>query len=147
MILRVLKPIRENPLNALLPLALVAVILNALDISPMITLIVSAIAMIPMAGLIGEATEAIAAMLGPRLSGLLNATFGNAAEFIISIVLVVHHKAWPIRRALLVLLGSTAGVVWLSEILVRHIESATVNLDLSEFFLGVIIVPIIGNVA
>ena len=49
MIQRFLKPIIENPLNALLPLAIVAIIFNALDISPLTTLIVSAIAMIPMA--------------------------------------------------------------------------------------------------
>ena len=47
---------------------------------------------------------------------------------------------------MLILLGSTAEEVWLNEILVRHVASATVNFRLSEFFLGVIVVPIIGNV-
>lgn len=40
--------------------------------------------------------------------------------------LVVHHKAWPVRKGIWILLASTAGVVWRSEILVKHIETATV---------------------
>ena len=44
----------------------------------------AALAIVPLAGLIGEATEALAARVGPGLGGLLNATFGNAAELIIA---------------------------------------------------------------
>jgi Ca2+:H+ antiporter len=69
--------ILENPLNAFLPLAVIAIILNVSNAASLTILLVSAIAMIPMAGLIGEATESIAASLGPRLSGLMNVTFGN----------------------------------------------------------------------
>jgi Ca2+:H+ antiporter len=43
----------------------------------------SVVAIIPLAGLIGQATEALAARLGGGIGGLLNATFGNAAELII----------------------------------------------------------------
>ena len=43
------------------------------------------LAIIPLAGLIGEATEALADKLGPGIGGLLNATFGNAAELIIAL--------------------------------------------------------------
>jgi Ca2+:H+ antiporter len=45
----------------------------------------SAVAVIPLAGLIGHATTALADRLGAGLGGLLNATFGNAAELIIGI--------------------------------------------------------------
>jgi len=38
--------------------------------------------------LIGEATEALAHVTGPRIGGLLNATLGNAAELIITIVAI-----------------------------------------------------------
>lgn len=44
------------------------------------------IGLIPLAGLLGEATEALAVYTGPRIGGLLNATLGNAAELIITIV-------------------------------------------------------------
>lgn len=44
------------------------------------------LAIIPLAGLMGEATENLAARLGAGVGGLLNATFGNAAELIIALV-------------------------------------------------------------
>src|SRR5205085_10729678 len=40
----------------------------------------------PLAGIIGLATEQLALRAGPAVGGLLNATFGNAAELIIAIV-------------------------------------------------------------
>ena len=43
------------------------------------------VAVLPLAGLMGEATEELAKHLGPNIGGLLNATFGNAAELIITI--------------------------------------------------------------
>ncbi|MCL6516571.1 calcium/proton exchanger [Alicyclobacillus sp.] len=46
----------------------------------------SALAIIPLAGLMGRSTEAIAAHAGPRVGGLLSATFGNAVELIIGII-------------------------------------------------------------
>ena len=41
---------------------------------------------LPLAGYMGEATEHLAHRTGPTIGGLLNATFGNAAELIIAIV-------------------------------------------------------------
>src|ERR1051326_8545974 len=46
----------------------------------------SALAIVPLAGLMGKATEHLAAKLGEGIGGLLNATFGNAAELIIAIM-------------------------------------------------------------
>ncbi len=46
----------------------------------------SCLAMIPLAGFLGEATEELAIHTGPKVGGLLNATLGNAAELIITIV-------------------------------------------------------------
>jgi Ca2+:H+ antiporter len=43
----------------------------------------SVLAIIPLAGLMGQATEVLADRLGGGIGGLLNATFGNAAELII----------------------------------------------------------------
>ncbi len=42
--------------------------------------------LIPLAGYLGEATEELSIHTGPRIGGLLNATLGNAAELIITIV-------------------------------------------------------------
>lgn len=49
------------------------------------TFILCCLALIPLARLMGEATEVIAHKLGAGLGGLMNASFGNAAELIIAI--------------------------------------------------------------
>jgi Ca2+:H+ antiporter len=257
------KTIVQNPINYLLPLTIVAIVLNNLAVGPGWVLLISGLAIIPMAGLIGESTEAIASLSSPRLSGLLNATFGNAAELIITIVAiregllelvkasitgsilgnllivlgmamlmgglrhgvqkfdrqkasndsillmlsvtalaipslftlssqginnfddvevlslgvsglmiviytlglfysfrvqagplsrksaeeVVHRPGWTMRFSVSVLVAATLGVVVLSEVLVGQVEATIDALGISEFFLGIILVPIIGNVA
>jgi len=259
----VVRGLARNPFNWLLIFLPLAAILQATGVSAVWVLATSALAMVPLAGLIGESTEALAYHTGPRLGGLLNATLGNAAELIISVVAIregllelvkasitgsilgnllfvlglsmflgglrnreqsfdrkrasadsillvlavtalaipslfsqasdgihspqaveylslgvaalmlmlyvlgliyslrgqasplnrpsadpaVHATAWSIRTALTVLVPTTIGVVWMSEILVRQVEPVVAGLGVSEFFLGVILVPIIGNIA
>src|SRR3954452_7134410 len=53
---------------------------------PAATFALAALGVIPLAHLMGEATEHLAAKAGPTWGGLLNATFGNAAELIIAII-------------------------------------------------------------
>lgn len=65
------------------PLAVVAELLGW---NPLLIFIFSCVALIPLAGLLGEATEELAIHTGPKVGGLLNATLGNAAELIITIV-------------------------------------------------------------
>jgi Ca2+:H+ antiporter len=48
----------------------------------------SIIALLFLASLLGKATESVAHYAGERIGGFLNATFGNAAELIISIFLI-----------------------------------------------------------
>ena len=62
-----------------------AVLSELLHASPLLTFILAALGIVPLAGLIGEATESLAERVGPLVGGLLNATFGNAAEFIIGV--------------------------------------------------------------
>jgi Ca2+:H+ antiporter len=47
---------------------------------------VSCLAVVPLAGWLGKATEHLATHVGESVGGLLNATFGNAAECIIALV-------------------------------------------------------------
>jgi Ca2+:H+ antiporter len=49
-----------------------------------VVFVVTALALVMLAWLIGVATEELGASLGPRLGGILNATFGNAPELIIT---------------------------------------------------------------
>lgn len=53
--------------------------------NPTALFIVSCLAIIPLAGWMGKATEHLAEHLGQGVGGLLNATFGNAAELIIAL--------------------------------------------------------------
>ncbi|MGC9335316.1 MAG: calcium/proton exchanger, partial [Anaerolineae bacterium] len=55
--------------------------------------------------------------------------------------------AWAAWKATTVLLLATAAIAWMSEILVGSIEHVVVEVGITEFFLGIIIVPLIGNVA
>src|SRR5262252_2301071 len=48
--------------------------------------IASSLAILPLAKWMGDATEQLAAFFGEGVGGLLNATFGNAAELIIALV-------------------------------------------------------------
>ncbi len=253
--------LKEHPLAILLvafPLAILARLLHWGDV---LVFVLSAVGVIPMAGYIGEATEALAEHTGPRIGGLLNATLGNAAELIITLVAIragllelvkasitgsilgnlllvmgfamlmggAKHgmqyfdrrqagnqsilmvlavlalvipsifshsigpdnsvsvealslgvagimivlyvlglvyslrasksgvtyeavpdedsKGWSIRTSAIVLAAATLAVVILSEILVGAVEAVVADLGLSEFFLGIILIPIVGNVA
>jgi Ca2+:H+ antiporter len=67
------------------PLAFLVEYVEAIH-NPLLVFIFSCIGLIPLAGLLGEATEELAIHTGPKVGGLLNATLGNAAELIITIV-------------------------------------------------------------
>jgi Ca2+:H+ antiporter len=54
---------------------------------------------------------------------------------------------WPLGQALLVLGLSTLGIIIMSELLVGAVEKVVSTLGLSEFFLGIILIPIVGNAA
>jgi len=251
----------QNPLVVLflsLPLTLTGELLHW----PALTIFVlTCIGIIPMAAYIGKATESLAHFTGPRIGGLLNATLGNAAELIITIVAIragllelvkasitgsilgnlllvmgfsfvvggLKHghqvfdrgnasrnaillvlavlallipslfshsigpdtspkvealslgvaaimivlyilglldaarsgdtpvtqepapasvlPRWSVATSTIILVVATAGIVWLSEVLVGVVEPVVAGLGVSEFFLGIILIPIIGNAA
>jgi Ca2+:H+ antiporter len=267
---------REQPVNLLLIALPIAILAEIGGWGEMWVFVLSSVAIIPLAGLIGLSTEALTVYTGPRLGGLLNATLGNAAELIITImairegllelvkasitgsilgnILLVmgmsmlvgglrngiqrfdsrhasrsaillmlsviallvpsvlsssigptdsvqvealslgvavimiilyasalffsfrdtnggvaeaitaetpkirrpahaveapaeQHVHWPLRTSLIMLALSTLGVVVMSEILVGVVEPVVASLGVSEFFLGIILIPLIGNVA
>src|SRR4029079_14853042 len=220
----------------------------------------SALAILPLAGWMGRATEQLAERMGEGVGGLLNATFGNAAELIIALaalraglhdvvkasiagsivgnillvlgaamlagglrrseqhfnaagarsqatmlllaaiglilpaafqaaagsteqglgklsmsisvvlfmvyslylvfVLVTHSSLfagpyqeekseadWSVGRAASVLAGATAAIAWISEIMVGAIEPTAHEFSLSNVFVGVFVVAILGNAA
>ncbi|MCR4413195.1 MAG: calcium/proton exchanger, partial [Thermoguttaceae bacterium] len=85
---KALRGIATQPLYWLLAALPLAVVLEGLHAGGMWVFLVSGAAIVPLAGLMGRATENLAETLGPGIGGLLNATFGNAAELIIAIVAI-----------------------------------------------------------
>ncbi|HEX6406071.1 MAG TPA: calcium/proton exchanger [Gemmatimonadales bacterium] len=79
---------RSVPWRPLLLLAVpLSVVLERFFHAPALAVFSTAcLGVLPLAGYMGEATEHLAHRSGPTIGGLLNATFGNAAELIISIV-------------------------------------------------------------
>ncbi len=254
--------IKYRPISLLLITLPLAILAEYLHWGPLWVFALSALSVIPLAALIGEGTEALVAHTNPRIGGLLNATLGNAAELIITIVAIragllelvkasitgsilgnlllvmglsmavggwrygiqtfdrrqasrnaillvlaviallipsifssyigspqslrveaesvgtaiimivlyglallyslkfeggplshkpaekiIHAQTWTVRKALIILAFATIGVVFASELLVRAVEPVMIGLGISEFFIGIIFIPLIGNVA
>ena len=82
----------------------------ALEWSGLVVFACAALAIVPLAGIMGRATEALAARLGAGVGGLLNATFGNAAELIIALM-ALHRGLHDVVKASLT--GSIIGNILL----------------------------------
>ena len=80
-----LDPRRIGWLNVLLVFVPVAFGLRVAGVAPTWQFVTAGLAIIPLAGLMGTSTEHLAHRLGPGIGGLLNASFGNAAELIIAL--------------------------------------------------------------
>jgi Ca2+:H+ antiporter len=81
---------RHSTLLAGSPLLLVpiAIVAAALQVNPLLVFVVAFVALIPLAHLLAESTEILALRTGPRIGGLLNATFGTLTEFIVMYALL-----------------------------------------------------------
>jgi Ca2+:H+ antiporter len=62
-----------------------AVVLDGVHAGSLPVFATTALAIVPLAGLMGRATDSLSKALSPGIGGLLNATFGNAAELIIAL--------------------------------------------------------------
>ncbi|XP_009146534.1 vacuolar cation/proton exchanger 2 [Brassica rapa] len=93
----------SNKLNMLLPFGPLAILVHYMIDSKGWVFLLSLIGITPLAERLGYATEQLAFYTGPTVGGLLNATFGNVTELIISIFAL---KNGMIRVVQLTLLGS-----------------------------------------
>src|SRR3954469_14032940 len=84
-----------DPLYWLLAAIPVAITLHFMHAPAVWVFAFSCLAIIPLAGLMGRATEYLAETMGAGIGGLLNATFGNAAELIIAL----GRSAWDRDRS------------------------------------------------
>jgi calcium/proton exchanger (cax) len=87
-------------LDQLLVLAPVAIGMRLLGAPDLAIFLASAAAIVPLAGLIGRATEQLALHTGPRIGGLVNATFGNVTELIIAVFLILDDRIEIVKASL-----------------------------------------------
>ncbi|XP_050246164.1 vacuolar cation/proton exchanger 5-like isoform X4 [Quercus robur] len=93
----------SNKLNSLIVFGPAAILVQKLTDKSAWVFFLSLVGITPLAKRLGYATEQLAFYTGPTVGGLLNATFGNAIELIISILAM---KSGMIRVVQLSLLGS-----------------------------------------
>ncbi len=89
----------------------------------LVLFVVCCLGLVPLAGFLGEATEELAVHTGPKVGGLLNATLGNAAELIISIVALSQGKIELVKASITgSILGNLLLILGLSLLLggLRH---------------------------
>jgi len=97
---------------------------------------------------------AVLVRLSDGVALVLLATYGCSLLFtlkthraVLSVVPAAGGHRWTVRRAVLVLAAATALVAWLSEVLVGVTTDASAALGLSQTFVGLFLVPVIGNAA
>ncbi len=74
--------------DALILFVPIAIALELLHADPTWVFVTSALGIVPLAGILGEATDVLSHRAGAQVGALLNATFGNAAELIITIAAI-----------------------------------------------------------
>jgi Ca2+:H+ antiporter len=87
-------------LNWLLVLVPVSAIARFVLHEDLLTFLTAAGAIVPLAGVIGRATEQLAGHAGEQVGGLLNATFGNVTELIISVFLIADGELQVVKASL-----------------------------------------------
>ncbi|KAF1939036.1 vacuolar calcium ion transporter-like protein /H(+) exchanger [Clathrospora elynae] len=70
-------------------------------LAPVPVFIINFIAIIPLAAMLSNATEELAIRVGETLGGLLNATFGNAVELIVSIQALIKNEITIVKTSLI----------------------------------------------
>ncbi|CAL8580251.1 Vacuolar calcium ion transporter, variant 2 [Xanthoria parietina] len=91
----------SNPVNFLLVFVPIGIAFGATHGNPTVVFILNFLAIIPLASLLSFATEEISVKLGQTLGGLMNATFGNAVELIVSIVALKNGEIRIVQASML----------------------------------------------
>jgi Ca2+:H+ antiporter len=122
-----------------------------------VVFILSCAAIIPLAAIMGRATESIAAHAGPRIGGLLSATFGNAVELIIGVIALEHGMNALVKASITgSILGNLLFVLGLSFFVggirhpIQHFNIRAARSNASMLLLGVgiaFIVPAIFSMS
>jgi len=184
-----------------------------LDAGPLWTFVAGGVAIVPLAEWIRRGTEQISRRTGSTVGGLLSATFGNTAELVLAIFVLLAGQAdvvkaqitgsiigngllgfglaiaigtwgkrelrfkperagllssllmlvviallvpvlvdytehgWPLWRSIAALVVATIATASMSELVSGALEATARTIGVSTFFLGVVVLAIIGNIA
>jgi Ca2+:H+ antiporter len=145
-----------TPLNVLLIFVPVALIAELAHAAPLLIFIASALAVVPLSGILGDATEELAGRAGPRVGALINATLGNAAELIITILAIKEGLLDLVRASIIgSIIGNLLLVAGVSIIVggLKHgtqkFERTTASLNATLLIMSafVLVVPSLFNLA
>ncbi|KNG47080.1 vacuolar calcium ion transporter /H(+) exchanger [Stemphylium lycopersici] len=88
-------------INVLLVMVPVGFAVYYARLDPVPVFIINFIAIIPLAAMLSNATEELAIRVGETLGGLLNATFGNAVELIVSVQALLKDEITIVKTSLI----------------------------------------------
>jgi Ca2+:H+ antiporter len=88
-------------INVLLIMVPVGFAVFYAKIGPVPVFIINFVAIIPLAAMLSNATEELAIRVGETLGGLLNATFGNAVELIVSVQALIKNEITIVKTSLI----------------------------------------------
>ena len=88
-------------INVLLIASPVGIAVYYAHVNPVAVFVINFIAIIPLAAMLSYATEEIALRVGEVLGGLLNASFGNAVELIVSIIALAKDQVLIVQTSLI----------------------------------------------
>jgi Ca2+:H+ antiporter len=88
-------------INVLLVMVPVGFAVYYARLAPVPVFIINFIAIIPLAAMLSNATEELAIRVGETMGGLLNATFGNAVELIVSIQALIKDEITIVKTSLI----------------------------------------------
>lgn len=91
----------ENYVNVLLIFVPLGILAELLGWSPVARFTLNFFAIIPLASLLSFATEELALQVGESLGGLLNASFGNAVELIVSVIALTRGEIRIVQASML----------------------------------------------
>ncbi|CAL3966458.1 unnamed protein product [Diplocarpon coronariae] len=91
----------SNYVNILLVFVPLGIVAGAMGWNPTIVFMLNFFAIVPLAAVLSFATEEISMKLGQTMGGLLNATFGNAVEMIVSIVALKDNQIRIVQSSML----------------------------------------------
>lgn len=92
---------KSSPVNYLLLLVPVGIAAGVLEWSSTAIFWINFLAIVPLASVLAFATEELSENVGETIGGLLNATFGNAVELIVSIIALKDNQVRIVQASML----------------------------------------------